>query len=39
VVATLDALDGALGSRPGYDRERFEALLGRLGEQVRGLPR
>jgi hypothetical protein len=39
VVATLDAMDGALGSRPGYDRERFGALLERLGEQVRGLPR
>jgi len=39
LVATLDALDGALGTRPGYDREQFGALLERLGEQVRGLPR
>lgn len=37
--ATLDAMDGALASRAGYDRERFGALLGRLDDEVRGLPR
>jgi hypothetical protein len=39
LAAAIDALDRALESRAGYDHESFEALLQRLGEEVRRLPR
>ncbi len=39
LAATIDELDRALESRAGYDRESFEALLRRLADEVRRLPR
>lgn len=39
LVATVEAMDRALERRSAYDRERFLALLARLENQVRGMPR
>lgn len=39
LIATLDAMDRTVQSRPAYDRDRFAALAQRLAAQVGELPR